>query len=322
LLLKVICIAMVETGNHVAVAFGLVLGAALSTGLGAAVVFFPSLVKLASKRVLASSLAFAAGVMIYVSLIEIFQKANSSFIDAGHKEGNAHLYTALCFFGGILIMMGLNALVNVISGDPHGHGHGAACSDDPVGELEEWQEKAEKEEIDRIRGGVNGDEEANKELAKEMENKSLIKMGLSTALAIALHNFPEGLATFVAALDDPKVGAVLAIALGIHNIPEGLCVSLPVYYATGNRLKGFFWGFLSGMTEPIGALIGWVVLANIIGDNVYAILFGLVSGMMTYISMKELIPTALKYDPKDTVVTHSVVVGMFVMGASLVMFAL
>merc|ERR1711971_644602 len=150
-------------------------------------------------------------------------------------------------------MMGLNALVNVISGDPHGHGHGAACSDDPVGELEEWQEKAEKEEIDRIRGGVNGDEEANrKELAKEMENKSLIKMGLSTALAIALHNFPEGLATFVAALDDPSVGAVLAIAIGIHNIPEGLCVALPVYYATGNRLKGFFWGFLSGMTEPIG----------------------------------------------------------------------
>jgi len=148
----------------------------------------------------------------------------------------------------------------------------------------------------------------------------LIQMGASTALAIAIHNFPEGLATFVAALDDPKVGAVLAIALGIHNIPEGLCVALPVYYATGNRMKGFLWGLLSGLTEPIGALIGWLVLAKVMKDEVYAILFGLVAGMMTYISFRELIPTAFRYDPNDTLVTYSVILGMLVMAISLILF--
>merc|ERR1712071_143008 len=154
----------------------------------------------------------------------------------------------------------------------------------------------------------------------DWEAKKLIQMGTSTALAIAIHNFPEGLATFVAALDDPSVGAVLAVALGIHNIPEGLCVALPVYYATGNRWKGFMWGALSGMTEPIGALIGYVVLMNVMSEDVYAILFGLVAGMMTLISTKELIPTAFRYDPEDTVVTHSCVFGMLVMAVSLVMF--
>ena len=152
------------------------------------------------------------------------------------------------------------------------------------------------------------------------EKKRLVKMGLSTALAICLHNFPEGLATFVAALDDPGVGAVLAIAIGIHNIPEGLCVALPIYYATGNRWKAFLWGCLSGLSEPIAALLGWLVLANVITDDAYGILFGLVSGMMVMISLKELIPTAHRYDPEDTVVTYSMIVGMAVMGLSLVLF--
>lgn len=163
---------------------------------------------------------------------------------------------------------------------------------------------------------------ANEKIKDAQEKQKLIRMGLSTALAIAIHNFPEGLATFVAALDDPKVGAVLAVALGIHNIPEGLCVALPVYYATGNRLKGFMWGLVSGLTEPIGALLGWLVLAKLFVAEVYAILFGIVAGMMTYISFRELIPTAFRYDPKDSVVTFGVVLGMFVMALSLVLFQL
>jgi len=378
-----------DSEDNVGVAFALVIGAALSTGLGASVVFFPSFVKLASKRVLAGSLAFAAGVMIYVSLIEIFQKSKIAFND-GHEPGIASLLTAVCFFGGVLVMMGLNFIVDRLGGGDHNNQsegldsaiekgpaasdkkviipHCVGCSDDPVGELEEWQKNAAKEERDIARGGagaelsteVSGDMSTTLDLSdsqppatvavsnvKELEcgnecdissagdaadhkshekldgpeeKKRLVQMGLSTALAIALHNFPEGLATFVAALDDPSVGAVLAVALGIHNIPEGLCVALPVYYATGNRWKGFMWGALSGMTEPIGALIGYVVLMNVMSEDVYAILFGLVAGMMTLISMKELIPTAFRYDPEDTVVTHSCVVGMLVMAVSLVMF--
>merc|ERR1711976_786272 len=147
-------------------------------------------------------------------------------------------------------------------------------------------------------------------------------MGMQTAVAIALHNFPEGLATYVSVLDDPSIGAVLAIAIGIHNIPEGFCVALPVYYATGNRMKAFWWGALSGITEPIGAILGYLVLANTFSDATYGIMFGLVAGMMVMISLKELLPTAYRYDPCDTVVTKSLIAGMVIISASLVLFYL
>lgn len=145
-------------------------------------------------------------------------------------------------------------------------------------------------------------------------------MGIQTAVAIALHNFPEGLATFVAVLEDPKIGAILACAIGIHNIPEGFCVALPIYYATGNRTKAFWWGALSGMSEPVGALLGWLVLANSFSMAIYGLMFGLVAGMMVMISLKELLPTAYRYDPGDTVVTNSLIAGMVVISLSLVLY--
>lgn len=129
-----------------------------------------------------------------------------------------------------------------------------------------------------------------------------------------------GLATFVAALQDPKVGAVLAVAIAIHNIPEGLCVALPIYYSSGNRIKGFLWALLSGASEFIAALLGWLVLANSFSESAYAILFGLVAGMMIMISMKELLPTAHVYDNGDSVVSYSFIVGMVVMALSLCLF--
>lgn len=150
----------------------------------------------------------------------------------------------------------------------------------------------------------------------------LMRMSINTALAIGLHNFPEGLATFVATLSDPKVGGVLAMAIAIHNIPEGLCVAMPIYYATGDRWKAFGWGVLSGLAEPIAALFGWLVLANVMSDKIYAILFGLVAGMMVIISARELLPTAHRYDPTDTVVTYSFMVGMAIMALSLILFLL
>lgn len=150
----------------------------------------------------------------------------------------------------------------------------------------------------------------------------LMSMSINTALAIALHNFPEGLATFVATLNDPKVGAVLAVAIAIHNIPEGLCVAMPIFYATGNRRKAFWWGVLSGASEPVAALLGWAVLANSFSDTLYAVLFGLVSGMMVVISVRELLPTAHRYDPEDSVVTLSFIAGMIIMALSLVLFVI
>jgi ZIP family zinc transporter len=166
------------------------------------------------------------------------------------------------------------------------------------------------------------EEEKIKPADHTKDSDKLMRMSINTAIAIGLHNFPEGLATFVATLNDPKVGMVLAVAIAIHNIPEGLCVAMPIYYATGNRWKAFGWALLSGISEPFAAFLGWIVLANSFNDEIYGALFGLVAGMMIIISVRELLPTAHRYDPEDTVVTYSFMSGMGVMALSLVLFKL
>eukprot|EP00535_Pseudo-nitzschia_heimii_P009227 CAMPEP_0197174800 /NCGR_PEP_ID=MMETSP1423-20130617/1185_1 /TAXON_ID=476441 /ORGANISM="Pseudo-nitzschia heimii, Strain UNC1101" /LENGTH=366 /DNA_ID=CAMNT_0042623787 /DNA_START=125 /DNA_END=1225 /DNA_ORIENTATION=- len=364
---------MSSPNENVVPALLLVLGAGASTGIGAAVVFVPSLVKLASRRVLASSLSFSAGVMTYVSFVEIFAKSNNSFVNAGFDENTANIYATLCFFGGVATMMALNLMVERMLGKGHHHSgdveilkktkkptresldrHLAEDSvdvpscpcDDPVKLLDNVQRMADvlehetedtaKQEpktgetvaqTDNSSQPVESktqieskDEEMVEDKVENEEAQRLHKMGLNTAIAIGLHNFPEGLATFVAALDDPKVGAVLAVAIAIHNIPEGLCVALPIYYASGNRMKGFLWALLSGASEFIAALLGWAILANVFSETTYAILFGLVAGMMIMISMRELLPTAHVYDNGDTIVSYSFIVGMIVMALSLCLF--
>jgi zinc transporter, ZIP family len=158
-------------------------------------------------------------------------------------------------------------------------------------------------------------------LRSDPRRAALHKMGLLTAFAIFLHNLPEGLATFVAALSDTGVGIGIAVAIAVHNIPEGICVALPIYYATGSRRRAFLWAMLSGLSEPVGAFLGWLVLY---GDTsmAFAIVFALVAGMMVYISIKELLPMALRYDPKDSVASTSVIVGMVIMASSLLLFTL
>lgn len=155
----------------------------------------------------------------------------------------------------------------------------------------------------------------------DCHNFALKKMGILTAAAIFIHNFPEGLATFVATLADSEVGIGVAVAIAMHNIPEGICVAMPIYYATGSRWKGFWWACLSGASEPLGALVGYLALYNS-SQLGYGIVFALVAGMMVYISVKELLPTALRYDPRDKVTTTCVVLGMIVIAGSLVLFTL
>jgi zinc transporter ZupT len=181
----------------------------------------------------------------------------------------------------------------------------------------------QEEEVAAPRAAAYSASVDSEELIKNSaESKRLVKMGMTTALAIALHNFPEGLATFVAALNDPKVGLVLGVAIAVHNIPEGLCVALPIFYATGKRSSAFFWALLSGASEIVAALLGWAILANSFSDAIYAALFGLVAGMMVIISIRELLPTAHFYDPEDTVVTNAFIAGMVVIALSLVLFQL
>jgi ZIP family zinc transporter len=163
-------------------------------------------------------------------------------------------------------------------------------------------------------------EEMDEEAKKVHKNKKLMKMGMFTALAIAIHNFPEGMATFVAALKDPTLGLSIAVAIAIHNIPEGIAVSVPIYYATGSKKKAFGLSFASGLAEPIGALVGFTILAPFMNDTVFGILFAGVAGIMVFISLDELLPTAREYGEHHLAI-YGLVAGMAVMAVSLLMFA-
>ncbi len=156
------------------------------------------------------------------------------------------------------------------------------------------------------------------ESEEEKENK-LMRAGLLTALAIAIHNFPEGFASFMSALRDPSVGIGIAIAIAIHNIPEGISVSMPVYYATGSRSKAFVYSFLSGLTEPIGALLGYLILAQFMSETLFGIVFAAIAGIMVYISFDQLLPTAEEYGEHHLAI-YGLISGMIVMAISLLLF--
>ena len=149
-------------------------------------------------------------------------------------------------------------------------------------------------------------------------------MGLFTALAIAIHNFPEGLATFLAALDDPSVGVAIAIAIALHNIPEGISVSVPIFYATGDRRRAFLYSALSGLAEPAGAVIAYAGLRLFLSDSggippqLMGVLFGGVAGIMVYISLDELLPASRAYSKgHDSLL--GLVAGMVMMALSLLL---
>ena len=183
----------------------------------------------------------------------------------------------------------------------------ASNSDTTVGES--FEESLDMEETDTVR-----------QLADIKDLKQLRRMGILSCIAIGIHNLPEGLATFVATTADPTFGVALALAIGLHNIPEGLTVAMPIFYATKSRWKAFLFATVSGLAEPIGAFIGWLTLKDSFGPLVYALSFGLVAGMMIYISMAELLRLSYKFDSKGRIATVSLMVGMFIMAIGLLLF--
>ena len=266
--------------ENVLIAFGLTLFAGLATGIGSALAFFT---KRTNTKFLSLALGFSAGVMIYVSFVEIFIKARDALAEAyGLTKGT--WLTVAAFFGGICLIGIIDKLVPSFE-NPH--------------------EIRGVEEMDT--GKVND------------KNQKLLRMGMFTALAIAIHNFPEGLATFAAALSDPALGISIAVAIAIHNIPEGISVSVPIYYATGSKKKAFYYSFLSGVAEPIGALIGYFILLNFFSELVFGILFAGVAGIMVFISLDELLPSAQKYGEHHLSI-YGLILGMAVMALSLLLF--
>ncbi len=267
--------------SNIIIAFSLTLMAGLSTGIGSALAFFT---RRTNTRFLSGSLGFSAGVMIYVSMIELFHEANIS-LSGIYGERSGSILTVVSFFGGIFLIAAIDKLVPSFE-NPH--------------------ELHYIEEMDKPSKGVNVDQR-------------LLRMGIFSALAIAIHNFPEGLATFAAALKEPQIGVSIAIAIAIHNIPEGIAVSIPVFYATNSRKKAFFYSFLSGLSEPLGAIIGYAILFSFFNEAMFGVLFAIVAGIMVFISIDELLPAAREYG-EHHVSIYGLIAGMVVMAVSLLIF--
>jgi zinc transporter, ZIP family len=310
---------------EVLIAFGLTLFAGLSTGIGSAIAFFS---RTTNTRFLAVALGFSAGVMIYVSLVEIFFKARETLI-AEHGLSQGNWITLAAFFGGILFIGIIDRLVPS-SSNPH-EIRTVEDVKEEIGSFDRAREKNGRRKKSPLTTDVNSDSAATVERSAGMagknderngtghdKNRKLMRMGLFTALAIAIHNFPEGLATFIAALTDLSLGIPIAIAIAIHNIPEGIAVSVPIYYATGSRRRAFKYSFLSGLAEPVGALIGWLILMPYLNETVFGIVFAGVAGIMVFISIDELLPAAREYGEHHLSV-YGLIAGMAVMGISLVL---
>ena len=232
-----------------------------------------------NKRLLSFSLGLSGGVMIYVSFVELFQQSQLTLAaEWGQRPGTA--MTVACFFAGILLIGIIDRLVPSVE-NPH--------------------------EAHRV-----------EEMAEQPRNPKLMRMGLMTALAIAIHNFPEGIATFTTAVDDTTLGAAIAVAIAIHNIPEGIAVSVPVYYATGDRAKAFRLSLLSGVAEPVGALLAWLVFMPFMSPTLMGCILAGVAGIMVFISIDELLPAAREYGEAHISI-YGVVTGMAVMAVSLLM---
>lgn len=267
--------------GNVLLALGLTIFAGLATGIGSLLAFFTSRT---NTKFLSIALGFSAGVMIFVALVEIFVKAKDALVSE-LGEVNGYWMTLVGFFGGMIFIALIDRLLPSL-GNPHDVKSVEAMDLQPT----------------------------------SAEHARLMKMGVFTALAIGIHNFPEGIATFMSAMSDPSLGVAIAIAVAIHNVPEGIAVAVPIYYATGSRKKAFKLSFLSGVAEPVGAIVAYLLLMPFLSDLMFGVIFAGVAGIMVFISLDELLPAAKEYDETHSSI-YGVVAGMMVMAASLVLFS-
>lgn len=270
----------------------LTLVAGLATGVGGAIIMF---VKKFSPKILSASLGFSAGVMIFISLVELFPESRHSLsLLFGEKLGM--LYTLLAFFGG----MGLIALID----------HLVPSYENP--------HEVNQLTIEVHNNAVGLDNSLPDSFpaptpGKSEESKKLLRLGLLSSIVIAVHNFPEGLATFVTAMEEPSLGLSIALAIALHNIPEGIAVAIPIYYATKKRGKAVWNATLSGLAEPLGGIIGFLLLSRLLSDSFLGIILASVAGIMVYISLDELLPTAENYGAHHIAII-GVITGMAFMG--------
>lgn len=261
------------------IVMGLTTIAGLATGIGGLLAFFSRPGK-DNGRFLSASLGFSGGVMVFISLAELMPEARHALVG---EYGSPH--------GGLLAMLALAAGMVI-----------TAVIDKMIPEVENPHHVRSEEEFNHA-----GD-------ASEDERRKLGRSGLMFALAIGIHNFPEGLATFAGGLSGMDVALPLTCAIALHNIPEGIAIAVPIFYATGNRKKAFMYSLFSGLAEPVGALIGFLILMPFLSATLLAILFAIVAGIMIYITFDELLPMAETYGQRH-IVLAGLLLGMLGMGA-------
>jgi len=297
--------------TNVLFALGLTVFAGLATGVGSIIAFFA---KKTNYRFLSVSTGFSAGVMLYVSFVEIFYKGIGALTEA-YGDYWGRWINAGSFFGGMFLIGIIDNLIPAAENPHETHAEKEiAPLRDPTVSLPDF---------DAV---TRADQEVTRGIHDHGRyQRKLFRMGLFTALAIAIHNFPEGLATFLAALRDPSLGVAIAIAIALHNIPEGISVSVPIFYATGNRRKAFMYSLLSGLAEPFGAGIAYLALRVMVGNEsgvfpsqVMGILFGAIAGIMVYISLDELLPTSRAYGRGHESI-FGLIGGMVIMALSLLL---
>ncbi|UTS65934.1 Zinc transporter ZupT [Campylobacter jejuni] len=282
------------TFEQIFIAMLLTLFAGFSTAIGSIIAFFSRKDDL---RVLSLGLGFSAGVMIYISFMEILPTALKDFKNYYNSHW-AELLGLACFFG-ILISLLIDKLIP-----------------EDVNPHEPKEDLSELKICPLPQKGQNPPKFHPGEKLHQINTKALKRTGIFTALAIAIHNFPEGFATFISSLDNLTLGIAIAIAVAIHNIPEGLAVSLPIYHATGDKKKAFIYSALSGFAEPLGAFVGALILLPFIGDLTLAISFAVIAGIMVFISLDELLPAAKTYDKAHDSL-YGLIAGMMIMALSL-----
>lgn len=257
------------------VPFLLTLFAGLATGIGSCIALFA---KRTNTKFLSISLGFSAGVMIYISFVELFSEARLSLNGYYGKNYGEFISIISLFFGMFLI----------------------AIIDKFIPERDNPHEPKDINDYSK-------------------KSNSLYKMGVLSAIAISIHNFPEGIVTFISTLENYKLGIPIAFAIALHNIPEGIAVSIPIYYSTGSKKKAFYYSFLSGISEPIGGIVGYFLFKPFINQLTLGIIFASIAGIMIFISLDELLPTAEKYGEHHLSV-YGLISGMVTISISLLFF--
>ena len=290
-------------GNFI-IALLLTLFAGMATGIGGAIIMF---VKKFSPKYLCATLGFSAGVMILISLVELFQEAREALsMQFGDKLGL--FYTLLSFFGGMAIIALIDNFVPK-ENNPH--------------EVNSMTIQVHEEAVGQHKAVLSfGEEEPVQSTGNSLPDKksgNLLRLGIFSSLVIAVHNFPEGLATFISAMENPELGTSIAFAIALHNLPEGIAVAIPIYYATQKRAKAVGYATLSGIAEPLGGVLGYIVLRSVLTPSLLACVLAVVAGIMVYISLDELLPTAENYGEHHVAII-GVISGMVFMSFGLLLF--